>query len=66
MEVLDVEGVAEVTCSPIRRGARRQAAAIAGAEYLEFESGHVVMLEDPAPRYAAILDFLGKHPIARA
>ncbi|WP_067567292.1 alpha/beta fold hydrolase [Nocardia acidivorans] len=47
-------------------GARRQAAAIPGAEYRELDGGHVVMLENPAPWYEAVLDFITKHPIEQA
>ncbi|WP_067823084.1 alpha/beta fold hydrolase [Nocardia inohanensis] len=43
--------------------ARAQAAGIPGAEYLELPGGHVIMLEQPAPWHAAILEFLSRQPV---
>ncbi|MFF2556766.1 alpha/beta fold hydrolase [Nocardia sp. NPDC058058] len=40
--------------------ARRQAAGIADAEYLELPGGHIVMVENPEPWHAAIRAFLAR------
>ncbi|GAB4587806.1 alpha/beta fold hydrolase [Nocardia sp. IFM 10818] len=47
-------------------GAREQAAAIPGAEYLELPGGHVVMIEQPDRWHAAILEFLAQYPATAA
>lgn len=46
--------------------ARAQAAGIPGAEYLELSGGHVVMLEQPDPWHAAVLEFLERRPAVTA
>lgn len=45
--------------------ARAQAAGIPGAEYLELAGGHVIMLEQPEPWHAAVLEFLTKTDLTR-
>ncbi|UGT57242.1 alpha/beta fold hydrolase [Nocardia asteroides] len=56
---LIVNTTADLLVAPAN--SRALSAAIPGAEYVELDAGHVVMLEQPAPWATHLTDFLTKH-----